>query len=253
MIISTKILYSLHNQGARLNIMDYDLYDKIAARYGDNQPVGGVVFIKPVRFSNNRGAHVGIDSYGRGDTANIKHLGGSTKFATSIGKRYWNRPMPFPSDVSETIKAIRKAKSVVLGVDSDPFTWMDRKYQVTKEVLLQLLNSNVETVVLNTRSDLVAMDEYLGILTKLSAVKNIAIMIHVPTQGGKILDEHVTRCIEPGAPSIKRRLEALNILKQAGISAYLSNDEVDFSLPSVRRELGLDNSEKANRQPDEQS
>jgi hypothetical protein len=249
-MISAKVLSNLNSLGSKVSVMPYNLYDLISNRYGNEQPKGGVIFNSPVRYSLNRGLDVGIDSYGRGSICNVLHSGGVTGFASRYanGKTNtnWNRPMPFPSDVSKTFKALQKAKSIVLGVNSDPFMWMDRRYSVTREILNQILEtSNVmthlhgrKTVVINTRSDLVAQDEYLDLLLKLNDSVNLAVFMHMPSKDGVVLEDEISRLIERGAPSIKRRMMAIDKLKASGITVHIAKDEVDFSSKQIKRELG---------------
>jgi hypothetical protein len=102
-------------------------------------------------------------------------------------------------------------QGVELGTN-DPLMWMDRKYGVTKKLLEDAFDT---PMVIKTRSDLVAMDEYLE---KLNPSKH-QVEIHAMTP-----NEHVGRIIEPGAPSFKRRIEAIQRLKEAGVPVKLKMD-----------------------------
>jgi DNA repair photolyase len=92
-----------------------------------------------------------IGTYGRGCVHNCAYC--YAKSYLSI-RRWWNEPMPFPSDIA----AIRKIFATVfetsqpskfrailerrvplrLGSMSDAFMWMDKKYRVTLELLKML-------------------------------------------------------------------------------------------------------------------
>lgn len=244
-MIKNKIETKLNSLGRSLQVMDSDVYDKIAARYGDEQPRGGVMFQGPVRFKSNN--YITVDTYGRGDIGNIHHQGGVLEFASRYSKRnsaassngYWNRPMPFPSNIATLIDSLKGTEQVKLGVDSDPFAWMDRKYRVTLEFLHQLLNSPVKVLCINTRSDLVAMDEYADVLKLLTAKGvNVCVFVHVPTVNNVVLDEMNTQIIEPGVSSIKRRLNAVEKLKSLGIDAHIHGNEVAHS-NIIERETGV--------------
>jgi DNA repair photolyase len=85
--------------------------------------------------------------------------------------------------------------------------WMDRKYKVTLE-LLKILNFYRYPCVVFTRSDLVAAEEYLRQLNpKLASVQM--------SVSGE--NEELTKVLEPGAPSVTRRLAALKQLRNAGV------------------------------------
>jgi hypothetical protein len=102
-------------------------------------------------------------------------------------------------------------EGVELGTN-DPLMWMDRKYGVTKKLLEDAFDT---PMVIKTRSDLVAVDEYLE---KLNPSKH-TVEMHAMTP-----NEHVGRIIEPGAPSFKRRIEAIQRLKEAGVPVKLKMD-----------------------------
>jgi DNA repair photolyase len=204
---------------------DWGIYDKIAARFGDEQPRGGVVFNTSLKLVNHHTScskcHYAfeIDSYGRGCTHNCTYCYAKESL-TSHG--YWNRPMPFPVNLAEVRKifytvfetdrpsswreVLEKRIPLRLGSMSDSFMWMDRKYKITQE-LLKILNFYDYPHVIFTRSDLVAEDEYLALLRK------DLVSIQFSMCGG---NEAITRKVEPGAPSVERRLEALKKLAENG-------------------------------------
>jgi DNA repair photolyase len=130
--------------------------------------------------------------------------------------------MPFPIDIAELRKTFatvfetnrrHKFRSVLekriplrIGSMSDSFMWMDKKYKVTQE-LLKILRFYQYPYIVFTRSDLVADDEYMGLLDP----KLASIQMSVSS-----INESLTREIEPGAPSPKRRLLAMKKLNEAG-------------------------------------
>jgi DNA repair photolyase len=204
---------------------DWSVYDKIAAKF-DDQPRGGVVFKTTFKLVNHHSScskcHYAfeIDSYGRGCFHNCVYCYAKDQL-TAHG--YWNRPQPFPVDLAEVRKAFytvfetdkpSKWRSIMeqktplrIGSMSDSFMWMDTKYGVTKE-LLKILNFYKYPYIIFTRSDLVAHDDYLSLLEKgLCSVQFSISGNH----------KRLTRVMEPGAPSYKRRLSALTKLADAGI------------------------------------
>jgi hypothetical protein len=241
--LANKLQLKLDKLGRSLQVMDINIYDMIAARFGDKQPRGGVVFTSSIRHKStyaDNSEYAVIDTYGRGDTHNIIHSGSdfASKYKGNT-QGYWNRPTPFPSDITQILSAFKNLKQVKLGCDSDPFMWMDKKYNITLEVLKQLNNSPVETLVIQTRSDLVAHDDYLNaILDLIKSGKNIHVSIYRPVVNSVVCDENLLRLLEPGAPSIKRREHAFNKLKESGVSVGWKNDEVVWT-PEIGRATNM--------------
>ena len=200
---------------------DWSVYDKIAARFGDTPPRGGVVFNTGLKLVNHHSSCVKchyafeLDSYGRGCVHDCSYCY-AKEALTAHG--YWNNPMPFPVNLAElrkvfftvfeTAKAskwrpiLEKRIPLRLGSMSDSFNWSDRKYKVSHEILKMLSFYDYPYIVF-TRSDLVAEDEYLEVIRKDLA------SIQFSISGG---NEALTRKIEPGAPSVERRLRALEKL-----------------------------------------
>jgi len=130
--------------------------------------------------------------------------------------------MPFPVNLAEVRKVfytvfetnkkskwreiLEKRIPIRIGSMSDSFMWMDRKYKVTQE-LLKILNFYNYPHIIFTRSDLVAHDDYLKLLNK------DLVSVQMSICGG---NEHLTQLIEPGAPSVLRRLKALKTLNEEG-------------------------------------
>jgi DNA repair photolyase len=83
---------------------------------------------------------------------------------------------------------------------------MDMKYKVTREALRILSHYSYPYVVF-TRSDVIARDEYLKELRK------DLCSIQFSISGN---NEKLTRLIEPGAPSVKLRFDALKKINEAG-------------------------------------
>ncbi|MBS1982736.1 MAG: hypothetical protein JST16_01075 [Bdellovibrionales bacterium] len=204
---------------------DWSVYDKIAARYGDEQPRGGVVFNTTLKLVNHHSSctkchyALELDTYGRGCVHNCVYC-----YAKEIMTRhgYWNEPMPFPINLAEVRKIfytvfetqksskwrsiLEKRVPIRLGSMSDSFMWMDKKYKVSLE-LLKILKFYRYPYIVFTRSDLIATDEYIDVLDR------DLCSIQFSMSGG---NEKLTRALEPGAPGVFRRLEALKRLAEEG-------------------------------------
>lgn len=98
---------------------------------------------------------------------------------------------------------------VLLSSVTDPYQPVEKVYELTRRTLEVLSRKDFPIVIL-TKSDLVTRD--LDILKKFS---NVEVGLTITT-----LDEKAREVLEPKAPPIKKRFEALYELKQAGISTY---------------------------------
>jgi len=203
---------------------DWGVYDKIAARY-EEAPRGGVVFNTGLKLVNHHQScskcHYAfeIDTYGRGCIHNCVYC-----YAKEILTRHgwWNAPQPFPLNLAEIRKIfytvfetdkpsrwrdiMDKKVPLRLGSMSDCFMWMDKKYRITHE-FLKILKFYRYPHIIFTRSDLVAHEDYLQVLDP------ELVSVQFSISGG---NEQLTRAIEPGAPGVKRRLQALKILAESG-------------------------------------
>jgi DNA repair photolyase len=187
---------------------------------------GGIVFRSPFKLVNSHSAcqqclyAFEVDTYGRGCVHNCLYCYAKAEL-TQHG--YWNNPYPVPVDLNEIRKTFytvfetdKKSKwreimekriPLRIGSMSDSFMWLDDKYKVTKEFLKILDFYNYPFVVF-TRSDLIAEDDYLSLIRKdLSAIQFSM----------SSTNDELNRKIEPGAPSAKRRLAALEKINKAGI------------------------------------
>jgi hypothetical protein len=125
---------------------DWSMYDKIASRFGEQQPRGGVVFKTTLKLVNYHTScskcHYAfeVDSYGRGCVHNCIYCYAKDQLTTH---GFWNRPMPFPVDLSEIRKIfytvfetekpskwrsiLEKRVPLRIGSMSDSFMWMEAK------------------------------------------------------------------------------------------------------------------------------
>jgi len=201
---------------------DNSIYENIANRYGEVQPKGGVIYKTPVYGMK-------LDSYGRGNCHNsvFQYMPKSTT--------NWNRPIPFPSDIEKVYQAIEKNKGkvMVLGYKSDPFMWMDHKYKIT-QAILRCATANKVQLVINTMSDLCAHSEYIELIK----AGNHSITMNMSLNND---NEHLERLLSPGAPSLKRRKEAIAKLKEYGIEVNIKTCTLPDNMPKhVLRNIGVD-------------
>lgn len=204
---------------------DFKVYRDLELRFADKPVRGGFIFKTPLKLVNHHSSctkcHYSfeLDSYGRGCFHNCVYCYALEQLTAH---KYWNEPQPFPIDVTdlhkifytafETDKSskwrdiLSKKIPLRIGSMSDSFMKMDVKYGITREVL-KILSHYDYPYVIFTRSDVVARDEYMKELRKdLCSVQF--------SMSGN--NEILTKKIEPGAPSIAKRLAALKKLSSEG-------------------------------------
>lgn len=206
--------------------MDLKVYRDLEIRNQKINIRGGITFKSPLKLVNHhsscRQCHYSleIDSYGRGCIHNCSYCYAKEQL-TRYG--YWNEPIPVPLDISELHKIFytvfetqkpHKWRDVLeqrvpfrVGSMSDSFMWMDKKFGVTLE-MLKIFNHYEYPYIIFTRSDLVAEENYL---------KNIDPKLGAVQMSISSINDTLNKKIEPGAPSAKRRLSALQSLSEAGI------------------------------------
>lgn len=205
---------------------DYTAYRDIERRYSDKPIRGGVTMGTAFRLVNSHSTcqqclyAFEIDTYGRGCVHNCSYCYAKAQLTVH---GYWNNPIPVPVNLNEIRKAfylvfeteknhkwrdiLKRRIPLRIGSMSDSFMWMDKKIKISQE-LLKLLNFYNYPYVIFTRSDLIATDEYVKLLNpKLGSVQFSI----------SSTNDAMNRLIEPGAPSAKRRLVALQKLGESGI------------------------------------
>jgi DNA repair photolyase len=204
---------------------NYEIYRDIERRFSEKPIRGGITLGTAFRLVNSHSTcqqclySFEIDTYGRGCSFNCAYCYAKAQLTVH---GYWNNPMPVPINVNEIRKAFyltfetekpHKWREVLeqriplrIGSMSDSFMWSDLKYGVTQELLKILKFYNYPYIVF-TRSDLIAHDDYMKLLDPdLSAIQFSM----------SSTNEDLIKQIEPGAPSAKRRLKALQKLSEAG-------------------------------------
>lgn len=170
-------------------------------------------------FLGCENCHVGfqLDTYLEGCTHDCKYC-----YAKLEGeaKSLWNNPIPKPLDhtmlwfelfsffENNSLDGVlanffKRKVPIRLGSLSDPFISLEKKLGITKEVI-SMLNHYKYPYLIVTRSALVSDSTYLDLMDKELA----SIHISIPS-----LDEERTRSLEPRAPTPKKRLEAMKILR----------------------------------------
>lgn len=124
----------------------------------------------------------------------------------------WGSFVDVKINAPETItsKSIKEESLILIGSVTDPYQPLEAKYKITRGCLEKLLEFQPRLEIL-TKSPLVLRD-----LDLLKQFKNLRVGISIG-----ILDENLSRKLEPYASSPKRRLEALKKLNEEGVETYL--------------------------------
>ncbi len=101
-------------------------------------------------------------------------------------------------------------KTVLLSSVTDPYNPFEVKYHKSRQILELLRHKDAHVEILS-KSDLMVQD-----LDLLKQMPDLSVGISLNT-----LDDNFRKAMEPGAPSVQRRLNALKTLHNAGIKTYL--------------------------------
>jgi DNA repair photolyase len=102
-----------------------------------------------------------------------------------------------------------KGEHIALGTNTDPYQWVEGRYQLMPEIWQAMIDARNPGSVL-TKSPLLLRD--LALMKELSDRADFSAALSVPT-----LDERAWRQTEPHTPNPKARLEAIAELTRAGI------------------------------------
>lgn len=105
-------------------------------------------------------------------------------------------------------------RPIAMGTNTDPYQPIESRYRITRKVLEVCLDAR-HPVTITTKSDRVLAD--LDLIGELAKRNLIAVAISVTS-----LDPHLSRLVEPRAPSPAKRLAALGKLVEAGVPAHCS-------------------------------
>ncbi len=100
---------------------------------------------------------------------------------------------------------------VALGTNTDPYQWVEGRYEITRGIWQELLAARNPCSVL-TKSPLLLRD--LDLFKQLTRKVGFTANLSIPT-----LDERTWRATEPATPHPRKRIEALAELTAAGVRA----------------------------------
>ena len=105
-------------------------------------------------------------------------------------------------------------RPIAMGTNTDPYQPIESRYRITRQILEVCLDAR-HPVTITTKSDRVLAD--LDLIGELAKRNLIAVAISVTS-----LDPHLSRLVEPRAPSPAKRLAALGKLVEEGVPAHCS-------------------------------
>jgi DNA repair photolyase len=102
-----------------------------------------------------------------------------------------------------------RVQSIAMGANTDPYQPIERQYRITRSIL-EVLAKYDHPVGIVTKSNLIVRD--LDILGPMAEKGLAKVFLSVTT-----LDRDLARRMEPRAPTPERRLEAIQLLAEAGV------------------------------------
>lgn len=118
----------------------------------------------------------------------------------------------------------------VLGAGADPWQAAEERFRLTRSILAVLAGHDGLCLHVRTRASLIARDTDL--LQRLAERGRVTVTFSIAS-----LDERINRLLEPRAPSVFRRLAAMEALARVGLTVGL---EVSPVMPGLDEdELGL--------------
>ncbi len=122
----------------------------------------------------------------------------------------WGTFLDVKEYVSDKLPKSLSEKTVLFSSVTDPYNPYEMKYHKSREILELLSHTNAHIEILS-KSDLMIKD-----IDLLKRIPNLSVGISLNT-----LDDSFRKDMESDAPSIQRRLKALEILHKEGITTYL--------------------------------
>lgn len=124
----------------------------------------------------------------------------------------WSRWISPKTNAPELLRAAARRGAlagarIFCASATDPYTPLERKLRLTRRCLEVMVSSPPTALVVQTRSPLVLRDADL-----LASIPGCVVSMTVSTD-----DDRIRRALEPNAPSIALRVEALSKLRAAGV------------------------------------
>ena len=158
----------------------------------------------------------------------------------NLDPRDWGKIVFVKINAPELLRReIRSAKKgyILLSSVTDPYQYIEKKYELTRRILEVILRKQFPTIIL-TKSPLVTRD-----IDLFKKFRDIEVGVTITT-----LNEELKNIFEPNAPSIRSRIQALKEIVGSGVRNYafiapllpiIKIDEIE-SLIMELKEIGVD-------------
>jgi len=113
------------------------------------------------------------------------------------------------------LRRVKLGEPIALGTATDPYQPAERRYEVTRAILEEFSRHRGFELGIVTKSNLVVRD--LDFLRQIDRCNKLSIHITITT-----LDTNLARILEPRAPRPDLRLEAVRVLRRAGLRVGVS-------------------------------
>jgi DNA repair photolyase len=130
--------------------------------------------------------------------------------------RLWGKWVEVKINAPELIRRDRTkifGSRIFFSSATDPYQYIELKYRLTRQCLIELLKYKPARLTMHTRSHLILQD--LDLLKKFGPSLTVGVSLTTD-------NEIVRREFEPMAPSVERRIQLIKQLHQEGIDVYLS-------------------------------
>ncbi len=111
----------------------------------------------------------------------------------------------------ELAKPALAGERISIGTATDPYQPIEGKYGLTRQSLQAMLDFR-HPVSIVTKSTLVQRD--LDLLVEIARIAEVIVFFTITT-----VDPEIWRAVEPGTPPPEKRLQALTLLREAGVPA----------------------------------
>lgn len=132
---------------------------------------------------------------------------GQEAFETEIFAKSWDE-----TKFREELRRVAQGEAIGIGTATDPYQPAERKYGLTRRVLIALTKERGLRVYVTTKSDLIARD--VELLARIAEQNTVAVSMTVTT-----MERPLARLLEPYAPCPELRIRALQKLTSAGVPA----------------------------------
>jgi DNA repair photolyase len=123
----------------------------------------------------------------------------------------------------QELRRVKPGEAIALGTATDPYQPAERRYEITRTILEEFARHSGFDLGIVTKSNLVVRD--LDLLRAVSATNQLSIHITITT-----LNTDLARILEPRAPRPDLRMDAVRVLRAAGLRVGVSCSPV---LPGI--------------------